>query len=154
MTIEALSYDELLISKRPHPIHNEHDADRVREEIQGLLHTYPRTDGEEEYLSLLGHLLIAWEHGVYEATAVSGIDALRSMIEDNGLTQSALVGPVFASPQYCLRDSLREAKAYSQPHQEARLVFSHVTRGLCLVRRGLKVPGNVLRRFAVDGYPL
>jgi HTH-type transcriptional regulator/antitoxin HigA len=98
MAVRPLSYEEILAGKPPHPIHDEREADRVREDIQALLRTHPRTEGEEEYLSLLSQLLIAWESGRYDVPNVPGIEALRNMIEDNGLTQSALVGPVFASP--------------------------------------------------------
>lgn len=98
MAAAPLSYEEILSRKLPHPIRDEGRANAVREEIQSLLRTRPRTDGEEEYLSLLGHLLIAWENGRYEAPNISGVEVLRCMIENNGLTQAALVGPVFASP--------------------------------------------------------
>jgi HTH-type transcriptional regulator/antitoxin HigA len=98
MDAEPLSYEEILTTKLPRPIHVEQGADRVRQEIQALIRTYPRSAGEEEYVSLLGQLLIAWENGRYETPKIPWIEVLRCMIEDNGLTQSALVGPVFASP--------------------------------------------------------
>ncbi|MDQ2741319.1 MAG: transcriptional regulator [Chloroflexota bacterium] len=98
MATESRSYGEILSSKLPHPIHNDDEANRVREEIQSLVRTYPRTDGEEGYLSLLGQLLIAWESGRYTAPNISGVEVLRCMLEDNGVKQSELVGPVFASP--------------------------------------------------------
>src|SRR5947209_2464645 len=98
MSVEPLSYDEILTRKLPHPIHSETEADRVRDEIQSLVRTFPRSEGEEEYLSLLGQLLIAWENGRYEAPTVPGVEMLRSLIEDNEMKQSELVGPVFASP--------------------------------------------------------
>lgn len=50
MSAEPLSYDEILTRKLPHPIHNEQEADRVRDEIQALVRTFPRSEGEEEYL--------------------------------------------------------------------------------------------------------
>jgi HTH-type transcriptional regulator/antitoxin HigA len=98
MAAEPRSYEEILTARLPRPIHDEQGADRVRQEIQALVRTFPRTAGEEEYLSLLGQLLIAWENGRYETPRLPGVEVLRCMIEDNGLTQSALVGPVFASP--------------------------------------------------------
>ncbi len=70
----------------------------MRDEIQSLVRTFPRSEGEEEYLSLLGQLLIAWEHDRYVASTIPGVEVLRCMIEDNGMKQSALVGPVCASP--------------------------------------------------------
>ncbi len=97
MSAESRSYGELLSTKLPHPIHNEDGANRVREEIQSLVRTHPRTDGEEEHLSLLGQLLIAWESGRYQAPPISGVDVLRCMLEDNGMKQAELVGPLFAS---------------------------------------------------------
>lgn len=98
MATKSMSYREILLSNLPHPIHNDEEANRVREEIQSLVRTHPRTDGEEECLSLLGQLLIAWESGRYTAPTISGVDVLRCMLEDNGMKQSELVAPVFASP--------------------------------------------------------
>ncbi len=97
MATKSMSYREILLSKLPHPIHNDDEANRVREEIQSLVRSHSRTDGEEEYLSLLGQLLIAWESGRYTAPTISGVDVLRCMLEDNGMKQAELVGPVFAS---------------------------------------------------------
>lgn len=98
MAAEPLTYDEILTRKLPHPIHDETEADRVRDEIQSLVRTFPRSEGEEEYLALLGQLLIAWENGRHETPTVPGVEMLRCLIEDNGMKQSELVGPVFASP--------------------------------------------------------
>jgi len=97
MSAESLSYGEILLSKLPHAIHTDDGANGVREEIQLLVRTFPRTNAEEEYLSLLGQLLIAWESGRYQSPAISGVDVLRCMLEDNGMKQAELVGPVFAS---------------------------------------------------------
>jgi hypothetical protein len=71
MATKSMSYREILLSKLPHPIHNDDEANRVREEIQSLVRSHSRTDGEEEYLSLLGQLLIAWESGRYTAPTIS-----------------------------------------------------------------------------------
>ncbi len=97
MSAESLSYSQILSSKLPHPIHTDDEANRMREEIQSLVRTHPRTGGEEEYLSLLAQLLIAWESGRYTTPSISGVDVLRCMLEDNGMKQAELVGPVFAS---------------------------------------------------------
>jgi HTH-type transcriptional regulator / antitoxin HigA len=98
MVAESHTYEDILASKQPHPIHSEADADRVRAEVQTLVRTYPRTAGQEEYLSLLSQLLIAWESETVLPPSVLGVEVLRSLLEDNELPQSALVGPVFASP--------------------------------------------------------
>jgi HTH-type transcriptional regulator/antitoxin HigA len=97
MTAETPTYEEILARKPPHPIRTEEEADRVREEIQALVRTYPRSAGQEEYLSLLSQLLIAWENGRFEPSRLPGVEVLRCLLEDNDLPQAALVGPVFAS---------------------------------------------------------
>jgi HTH-type transcriptional regulator/antitoxin HigA len=97
MTAEIPTYEEILARKPPHPIRTEEEAARVREEIQALVRTHPRSAGEEEYLSLLSQLLIAWENGRYERPRLPGREVLRCLLEDNDLPQAALVGPVFAS---------------------------------------------------------
>lgn len=77
--------------------HTAGEADRAREEIQALVRTHPRSAGEEEYLSLLSQLLIAWENGRYEHPRLPGREVLRCPGEIVILQQAALVGPVFAS---------------------------------------------------------
>ncbi len=42
MATKSMSYREILLSKLPHPIHNDEEANRVREEIQSLVRTHPR----------------------------------------------------------------------------------------------------------------
>ena len=126
MAAEFLSYGEILASKLPRPIHNTRGADRVREEIQSWVRAYPRTDGEEEYLSLLGQLLIAWESGRFEAPHISGVDVLRCMIEDNGMKQAELVGPVFASAGI-VSDVFSGKRKLTLGHIQKLAVFFHTS---------------------------
>jgi HTH-type transcriptional regulator / antitoxin HigA len=98
MVPESPTYEDILAAKQPHPIHSDTDADRVRAEVQALVRTYPQSAGQEEYLSLLSQLLTAWESETVSPPSIPGVEVLRSLLEDNELTQSALVGPVFASP--------------------------------------------------------
>jgi antitoxin component HigA of HigAB toxin-antitoxin module len=113
MVPESPTYEDILASKQPHPIHSEADADRVRAEVQSLVRTYPRTAGQKEYLSLLSQLLIAWESETVSPPSIPGVEVLRSLLEDNELTQSALVGPVFASAGISRRSSRGSAGSRS-----------------------------------------
>jgi antitoxin component HigA of HigAB toxin-antitoxin module len=53
------------------------------------------TVDERDLLQLLGALMESWEGSRYDPPSTSPIGRLRALIEDNGITQAALVGPVF-----------------------------------------------------------
>jgi HTH-type transcriptional regulator / antitoxin HigA len=89
-------YSELLQEFEPRPIHSEQQAER----IEGLIDHFIDKPGvlsedERDFLDLLGNLLAAWEADKYPLPSVPPLDMLRSLIEDNGLRQRDLVGPVF-----------------------------------------------------------
>ena len=93
------SYAELLLRALPRPIKSEEDAKQVQRHIDALLDkSDDLTEDEEDLLTLLGTLVLEWEEGKYDLPAVSPLDMLRVLIEDNGLRQKDLVGPVFPTP--------------------------------------------------------
>jgi HTH-type transcriptional regulator / antitoxin HigA len=59
--------------------------------IDRLLDTSNRSDAEEAYLQALTDLVAAYEDAHVATPPVSGIDALRYLMEENGLTQADMV---------------------------------------------------------------
>jgi HTH-type transcriptional regulator/antitoxin HigA len=55
------------------------------------------SEGQRDFLGLLGQLLHEWERVYGEPVAVSPPEIVRTLLEDDGLLQVDLVGPVFPS---------------------------------------------------------
>lgn len=89
------SYTELLAAGQPRSITSDEEADRIQKQIDALIDKGQLTQDEEEYLSLLGDLVAAWEEGRYQWPKLSPVEMLRILMEDNGLRQADLVGSVF-----------------------------------------------------------
>ena len=65
--------------------------------IDGLLERPQRSPAEEEYLRALSDLVEVYENAHVEISPVSGVEVLRYLMEENGLTQASLA-PLFGSP--------------------------------------------------------
>lgn len=65
--------------------------------IDGLLDRSQRTPGEEEYLRALTDLVETYESAHVEIPPTSGVEALRYLMEEHGLSQHDLV-PIFGTP--------------------------------------------------------
>jgi len=65
--------------------------------IEWLIEKPERTEAEEAYLGALTDLVETYEHAHVAIPPVSGVDALRYLMEENGLTQADLA-PLFGSP--------------------------------------------------------
>jgi HTH-type transcriptional regulator/antitoxin HigA len=97
-TETPLTYTELLAAGQPRTITSDTDADRIQSQIDALLDKGELSRAEEEYLSLLGDLVLAWEDGKHEMPDLPPLDYLRALIEDGGLRQADLVPAVFPTP--------------------------------------------------------
>lgn len=92
------SYAELLEQVVPRPIETEEEATRYTTIIDALVdQTQPLTDDQRDFIALLSLLLEAWEAGQEDWPDVPPHEIVRALIEDNGLRQRDLVGPVFPS---------------------------------------------------------
>ena len=85
--------------------------------IDRLLDRPRRSTAEEEYLRALTDLAETYEHAHVAIPTVSGVEALRYLIEEHGLTQADLA-PLFGS-----RSIVSEVLAGKR-----RLALSHITR--------------------------
>ena len=90
------SYVELLEQVVPRPIETEEEAARYTRIIDALVdQPQPLTEDQHDFIALLSLLLEAWEAGQQDWPDVPPREIVRALIEDNGLRQRDLVGPVF-----------------------------------------------------------
>jgi HTH-type transcriptional regulator / antitoxin HigA len=85
--------------------------------IDRLLDIPQRSTAEEEYLQALTDLVEVYEDAHVEIPPVSGVDLLRYLMEENGLTQADLV------PDFGTRSIVSEVLAGKR-----RLALTHITR--------------------------
>jgi HTH-type transcriptional regulator / antitoxin HigA len=85
--------------------------------IDRLLDIPIRSNAEEEYLHALTDLIATYEDTHVATPPVSGIDALRYLMEENGLTQVDMV------PEFGTRSIVSEVLAGKR-----RLSLSHIAR--------------------------
>lgn len=90
------SYRDLMLSFLPSPIKSEDDYDAVQEEMDRLIDKGELSDEENDYLDMLGTLILAYEDRVEKAETyeVRGIEFLQGLLELHGLKQKNLT-PIF-----------------------------------------------------------
>lgn len=71
--------------------------DAIRDLIDEITDIPNPTADQLDFLALIGQLLTGWEDAHEEPVTVTPLEALKSLIEDNGLRQRDLVGPVFST---------------------------------------------------------
>ncbi len=89
------AYAALLARLQPRSIRSEEEARRIQDAIDALVDQAELSPAEQEMLSLLGDLMLAWEQDRYELPAVSPAETIRALLEAHGLRQGDLVGAVF-----------------------------------------------------------
>jgi HTH-type transcriptional regulator / antitoxin HigA len=129
MTIDVRdveAYRDLLMAFEPRPIRNEKEA-RIAGELIDTLTDLPRlSDGQREFVGLLGQLVYDWEMEHEEPIDVSPQEVVRSLLDDNGLRQADLVGPVFPS-RSAVSDFLAGRRSLSYERAGKLAVFFHVS---------------------------
>jgi HTH-type transcriptional regulator / antitoxin HigA len=100
MTLEVRAPDQpyltLLATFPPRPIRNDAELYAAIDVIDRLIARPELTPDEQDYLVVLGSLVHAYEEAHVLMPPASGIDALRHLMEENGLTQADLA-PLFGS---------------------------------------------------------
>jgi HTH-type transcriptional regulator/antitoxin HigA len=97
-------------------IHSDAHLDEAVAVIDQLLDIPKRSTAEEEYLQALTDLVEVYEDAHVVIPTVSGLDALRYLMEENGLTQADLV------PDFGTRSIVSEVLAGKR-----RLALTHIT---------------------------
>ena len=95
-TEASQSYADLLRENLPRSIKTEAEADAIQRQIDTIIDKLGElSEAEEEFLSLLGDLMLVWENGKYELPDIYGPEAVRVLLQERDLLQKDLVGPVF-----------------------------------------------------------
>lgn len=93
---ETPTYADLFLATLPRPIKSEEEADAIQHQIDALIDKQRElTADERDFLALLASLVLMWERDKYEPPQVAPHELVKAMIEDSGLRQKDLVGPVF-----------------------------------------------------------
>lgn len=98
-------------------IRNDEHLDEAITVINKLLDIPDRSEAEEEYLMALTDLVEIYENAHVEIPPVSGVDLLRYLMEENGLTQADLV------PDFGTRSIVSEVLSGKR-----RLALTHIAR--------------------------
>ena len=95
-TQAANVYGELLLKTQPRPIKSDEEAEAIQRQIDALIDKPEElSEDENDFLGLLGSLIYMWEDGKYKLPEISGPEVTRVLLEERGLQQKDLVGPVF-----------------------------------------------------------
>lgn len=120
MIMNEATQEQYLALVRAFPlvsIHNDAHLAEALDVIDRLLDIPNRSDAEEAYLQALTDLVATYEDAHVSTPPVSGIDALRYLMEENGLTQTDMV------PEFGTRSIVSEVLAGKR-----HLALSHIER--------------------------
>ena len=120
MIMDKATEEQYLALVRAFPlasIHNDAHLEEAMAVIDHLLDIAERSTAEEEYLQALTDLVAVYEDAHVVIPTVSGLDALRFLMEENGLTQADLV------PDFGTRSIVSEVLAGKR-----HLALAHIAR--------------------------
>jgi HTH-type transcriptional regulator/antitoxin HigA len=129
MTVDARQverYGDLLATFQPRPIRSQAEASRATALVDSLTDLPALSEGQREFVGLLGQLLHDWETNNENPIGVSPQEAVHSLLEDNGLRQVSLVGPVFPSAS-AVSDFLAGRRPLSYERVRKLANFFHVS---------------------------
>lgn len=127
-------YRDLLLTFEPRVITSEEQAEAYREAIDILTDQVPMSDGQREMVGLLGQLVYDWESEHEEAITATPQEIVASLLEENGLTQSALVPDVFAN-RHNVSEFLAGRRGISYQRAAKLAAFFHVSPALFYPQR-------------------
>ena len=99
-------------------LHNDAHLSEALAVIDQLLDISERSTAEGEYLQALTDLVEAYENAHVAIPTVTGVDALRYLMEENGLTQADLA-PLFGPSRSTMSEALSGKRG---------LALAHITR--------------------------
>lgn len=122
-------YRELLVEFQPRPIRSREEAEAASGLVDRLTDLPSLSEGQREFLGLLGQLLYDWESEREEPVEASPQEIVRSLLEDNELRQADLVGPVFPT-RSAVSDFLADRRPLSYDRVGKLAAFFHVSPSL------------------------
>ena len=127
--MNSADYADLLVTFQPRSITSEQDADHVQQQIDALIDKGDLSESEQEILSLLGDLMLAWVSDRYDMPDLLPQEAIRALLEAGGLHQGDLVGPVFATKSIA-SEVLNGKRRITYNHVMRLAEFFHVAPGV------------------------
>jgi HTH-type transcriptional regulator/antitoxin HigA len=131
-------YRALLLELEPRAVLREEQAEMYRHAIDVLTDQVPMSDGQREMVGLLGQLVHDWEAEHEEPISATPQEVVASLLEENGLPQSALVPDVFAN-RHNVSEFLAGRRSISYQRAAKLADFFHVS------------PAALYPRASVDG---
>jgi HTH-type transcriptional regulator/antitoxin HigA len=138
MTVDVRNleaYRDLLATFQPRPIRSEKEAEALSGLIDTLTDLPHLSEGQREFVGLLGQLLYDWESEHEDPIEVSPREIVHSLLEDNRLRQVDLVGPVFPS-RSAVSDFLAGRRPLSYERVGKLAEFFHVSPAVFYPVRG------------------
>jgi HTH-type transcriptional regulator/antitoxin HigA len=131
MTIEQdiaklTTYRDLLVAIEPRTITSAAQAEEYRALIDRLTDSREMSQAQRDIVGLLGQLVYDWEVEHEEPIEATPQEVVASLLEANGLPQSALVGPVFPN-RHVVSDFLAGRRALSYDRAARLAAFFHVS---------------------------
>lgn len=94
---DLTGYRDLLLAFEPHPIRTALEAERANALIDRLTDLRALSEGQREFIGLLGTLVYEWEEQNDEPITGTPQGVVQLLLEDRGLRQRDLVPRVFPS---------------------------------------------------------
>ena len=90
------TYEELMLDFLPRPIKTEEEYEAIQQEVDRLIDKGELSSDEQDYLDLLGTLLLDYEERTEDETAyeLRGVELIMGLMELHNLKQKDLV-PIF-----------------------------------------------------------
>jgi HTH-type transcriptional regulator/antitoxin HigA len=122
---DEAEYRRLLQAFPPRPIHDEEQLEATEVQIDQLLALQQRTPAQDDYLDLLSDLVRDWEAEQVVIPAVSGVEVVKFLCEQHGLSQRALA-PIFGTPSI-VSEVLAGRRALQTKHIDGLARLFHVS---------------------------
>lgn len=122
---EPTSYNDLLQAFPPRPITSEHELMATQGVIDSLIDQGELTSDEEDYLNVLGTLVLEYEQTCEPIPDIYGVELLKVLIEDSGLRQKDLV-PIFKT-ESVVSDILKGRRKLTTNYIQGLAEFFHVS---------------------------
>jgi HTH-type transcriptional regulator/antitoxin HigA len=126
---ELETYRDLLVAYEPRPLRSQEEVDRANNLIDVLTDLSELTEGQRDFIGLLAQLVHDWESEHDEAPSLPPAEMVRCLLDDNGLRQQDLVGPVFPT-RSAVSDFLAGRRPLSYERVRKLAEFFHVSPGV------------------------
>ena len=129
------TYPDLLQAVQPRTIRTEVDAAAMNDIVDLLTDRPQLSEDQRDFIGLLAQLIHDWESEHESSIEASPAEVVSSLLEENGLRQVDLVGPVFPSPS-TVSDFLHNRRPLSYERVMKLAAFFHVSPAVFYPARG------------------